>query len=120
MDGIDREVVESSTIRAMGYDPERQILAVEFRTGHVFHYQNVDADLVMEFYSAGSKGQFYSSYIRHKFPSTKMTGICDYCRDIGPLGAACRVCQQGTVRETVRRRLTGEEKVLEQRVLEEP
>ena len=91
-DGIDREHVESSMIESMGYDPGRRILAVEFRNGAIFHYNDVPVDMAAEFYGSLSKGQYFNGYIRKKFNATKMTGPCAQCGAQGVIGEECDSC----------------------------
>lgn len=89
IDGIGRELVESSTIHSIGYHPERSILAVGFKSGAIFHYSTVPSDVALDFYNAGSKGQFYAAYIKGKYPSQKMTGPCRSCGVVGVIGEVC-------------------------------
>lgn len=94
IDGVARDLVESSAILSLGYVPHREVLAVELKSGAIYHYLNVPADVAMDFYNAGSKGQFYAAYIRGKFTSEKMTGLCNKCRANGVAGTDC-ACGQG-------------------------
>lgn len=114
--GIDREPVESSNILALGYDFHTQTLAIEFKSGDVFHYAAVPVAVAAELGGALSKGQFYAAHIRGKFSSTLMTGICEVCAERGVVGHPCPACADwgrfGTIRERLRRRLTEQEKAL--------
>lgn len=51
--------VDSSSIAAIGYDPEGRVLEVEFRqSGQVYRYFSVPAAEYEAFLNAGSKGVY--------------------------------------------------------------
>lgn len=110
IDGIGREAIQSSNLAAIGYDPARSILAVEFKSGDVVHYAGVSADFAVEFYASESKGKFYHQRIRGKFQAAMMTGPCNNCALIGPLGRKCETCFKGVYAEKARRRDESERK----------
>jgi KTSC domain-containing protein len=58
--------VASSQIQAIGHDPETNTLAIEFKSGGLYHYGNVDADLYREFSTAQSIGSFFHNRIKPK------------------------------------------------------
>jgi hypothetical protein len=90
---IPREALESSNISSAGYDSQRQILAIEFKGGAVFHYAPFTLEQLGAFYSAESKGKFYAQHIRGKIAGEKMTGDCPKCGDKnGWLGETCTDC----------------------------
>lgn len=89
---IDRETLESSHLESAGYDPTRQILAVEFKTGRIFHYAPVTPEQAFAFYSAPSKGRHYSQQIKGKIPGERMTGPCANCGEEGWIGDPCTDC----------------------------
>ena len=86
------EPVTSSNLDAAGYDPQRKILAVQFKSGMIYHYAGVEPDLAFELYAAESKGRFYSAHIRGKFSAQRMTGPCAQCGDEGWIGDRCSAC----------------------------
>ncbi len=59
-----REYVQSSSIQAIGYDPVKKILEVEFVGHHVYRYLNVPEILYMRLMKAVSKGNFFNTKIR--------------------------------------------------------
>jgi len=66
------EKVESSLIKAVGYDADSQVLAVQFATtGEVFEYEGVPEKLYQKMISAKSIGSFYTKRIKGKFKSSK-------------------------------------------------
>lgn len=89
---IPLEEVTSSNISAAGYDPTKRIMAVQFKSGLIIHYAEVPLETVTAFYIAESKGKFYSSTIRSKFPAEAMTGPCPACGDTGWIGDKCVDC----------------------------
>lgn len=119
IDDIDREAVESSNIRAIGYSNAKQTLAVEFKGGDVFHYAPVPVELATEFYGSESKGKFYSARIKGKIPARCMTGPCQECGIIGETGTRCTECGCGNHVDRERRPLTEREQALEREALTE-
>jgi KTSC domain len=96
------EPITSSNLAGIGYDRERQILAVQFKSGAIFHYGNVDLDLATAFYTAGSRGSYYARNIKGKLPGLRVTGPCEKCGREGYLGDTCEECGCGQHREPVR------------------
>lgn len=89
---IPLHAVRSSNIAALGYDDAKQILAVQFMSGEVFHYAGISDDLATQLLQAESIGKFYHSTIRGKFQAQKMTGPCPECGDSGYVGETCADC----------------------------
>lgn len=89
---IEQHPCESSNIAARGYDVERQVLAVTFKSGAAWHYGGVTPELAMEFMQAPSAGRFFVANIKGKFPAEKMTGPCPRCGDTGIVGMKCDDC----------------------------
>ena len=67
---MNRIHVESSNLKSIGYDPEQQILEIEFRGNVVWQYRNVPMSVWLELESAPSKGKYFQSQIRERFAST--------------------------------------------------
>lgn len=89
---IPTERIESSNLDRIGYDLSTHTLAIEFKSGHVHHYDDVPASLVVDLADAISKGRFYAQNIKGKFTSQKMTATCSACGDIGWIGDRCEDC----------------------------
>lgn len=89
---IDLEPITSSNLAAIGYDPQKNILAIEFKGGDVFHYAGISLEMALDFYSAPSRGSFYAKNIRGKFEGALMTGRCPACGSIGRVGERCDDC----------------------------
>ncbi len=64
--------VNSSTITAVGYDPETETLGVEFRGSGVYRYQGVPAPVYHGFFCNESAGKYFHQVVRGRFPTIKM------------------------------------------------
>ena len=64
--------VESSSITDIGYDPTHNRLRVRFRSGVEYRYDLVPESVYRAFISASSKGRFFSSAIRDRFPFSRL------------------------------------------------
>ncbi len=56
--------VSSSQIEAIGYDEASKTLAVQFRKGAIYHYENVTPELYKSFSTADSLGKFFGANIK--------------------------------------------------------
>lgn len=57
------QIVSSSNLRAVGYDPATKVLRIEFHNG-VYDYFNVPEEIYIGLLRAPSKGSFHHSYIK--------------------------------------------------------
>jgi hypothetical protein len=64
---MQREIVESSFIKSIGYDEALMVLQIEFKEGDVRDYKGVSKELYERFMKSESKGKFYLKNIRKKF-----------------------------------------------------
>jgi len=62
-----RSQLASSMIASAGYDEPTRVLEIEFRSGAVYHYADVPADLYGALLDAPSRGRFFHSRIRNVF-----------------------------------------------------
>ena len=67
------ETPDSTAIRAIRYDEERQRLLVRFIDGDEYAYVGVPGEVHRSFAEAESKGRFFSEEIRGKYPYNKLT-----------------------------------------------
>lgn len=60
--------VESSQVKAIGYDAARKTLAVTFTrgTGAIYHYPNVEPQVHADFIAAESIGSFFGKHIKSR------------------------------------------------------
>jgi KTSC domain len=67
-----REPVASTNILSLGYDAPSETLEVEFSSGSVYQYYNVNAALYEQLMMAPSKGQFLNIYIKNAYPFSRV------------------------------------------------
>lgn len=60
--------VQSSAIKAIGYDWPKHTLLVEFKSGGFYTYKGVSHSLYRELRTAESIGRFYHNHIKGNFP----------------------------------------------------
>jgi hypothetical protein len=60
---IPRVRVKSSNLYAVGYDKDRKVLQIEFRSGSVYQYYDVPESIFTGLLNAGSKGRYFNSKI---------------------------------------------------------
>lgn len=58
----------SSVIRRFSYDEPRRRLSVTFTSGDVYAYDGVPPEVAADFRAAFSKGRFFASDIRDRYP----------------------------------------------------
>jgi hypothetical protein len=68
---IDLQPVESSNIAAVGYDADAQTLAIQYRSGGVYHYAGVPAETHADLMGAESIGKFIGTSIRGRYEFEK-------------------------------------------------
>jgi len=59
-----RASVASSSLRSLGYDPEQQVLEVEFDGGAVYQYEKVPAEAVQALLQADSLGRHFNQVFK--------------------------------------------------------
>ncbi len=64
---MERQRVESSMLREVGYDPERRTLEVEFTSGQVYEYSDVPPEVYAGLLRAESLGQYFHENVRGAF-----------------------------------------------------
>lgn len=63
--------VVSSNLESVGYDPETRLLAVKFKRGGVYHYEDVDPEHFDGIQAAESAGKYFGEHLRSR-PFTKI------------------------------------------------
>lgn len=71
---FDTEVgkIESSNIRAIQYNTQKQVLQVDFKSGSRYHYFKVPESIVRGFRRAGSKGKYLATRVKGKYKYKKI------------------------------------------------
>jgi hypothetical protein len=59
--------VESSVIASVGHDADRDVLEVRFRSGRVYNYRAVPADVYAALLAAESIGRYFNEVIRVRY-----------------------------------------------------
>jgi hypothetical protein len=66
---IRRIPVESTALAAVGYSTRLRALEIEFRSGAIYRYLEVEPAVYDALLKAPSKARFYDENIRHKYRS---------------------------------------------------
>ncbi len=64
---MDRTPVQSSHVKAVGYDATNRLLEMEFKDGSVHTFEGVDVEAHQKLISAKSIGSHFHANIRSKF-----------------------------------------------------
>ncbi|HEX3367283.1 KTSC domain-containing protein [Phenylobacterium sp.] len=64
--------VESAAIREIDYDAGRSKLLIRFVSGERYVYVGVPAEVCRSFVEADSKGSFFQSQIRDRYPFNRL------------------------------------------------
>lgn len=57
--------VDSSNLSGVGYDPDLEILIVEFTSGGIYAFHGVPPEVYTSFQNAPSMGRYFAANIRH-------------------------------------------------------
>jgi hypothetical protein len=69
---MERKRVNSSKIRAVGYDSKTRVLEVELRDGAVIAYSGVSQEVHRQFMSAPSPTSYYEDKIADEFSGRRL------------------------------------------------
>jgi len=69
---LDWKPIESRLLAAAAYVATRRSLYLRFTSGEVYRYYTFPADQYQEFLDAESKGRYFLSRIRNRFPYQKL------------------------------------------------
>jgi hypothetical protein len=69
---VTRVGVNSDMMSSCGYDSSTATLEVEFRNGSVYAYHGVPRDRYDALLSASSKGRYFNTHLRGKFPYRRL------------------------------------------------
>lgn len=64
---MNRQPVQSSNLRTVGYDSDTHILEIEFHHGGVYQYFDVPEDIFQGLLSASSKGKYHHRFIKKAY-----------------------------------------------------
>jgi hypothetical protein len=69
---MQRQSIDSTSIRSVGYDPEEEALVVEFQSGGVYQYIRVPRAVYERLLAARSKGRYFGDFIRLQYRYEKI------------------------------------------------
>ena len=80
---MERKPIESSLLASVGYDLEKQILELEFKSkkegqpSSVYQYSNVTPEKYAEFMAAESQGKFFIANLKNRveYPCVRITEV---------------------------------------------
>ena len=69
---MDREIVDSSMLRSIGYEKKTHTLELEFQSGKIYQYFGVTEPTYQDWMQADSKGSWFNGQIRGAFQFTQV------------------------------------------------
>jgi hypothetical protein len=72
IESMEREMVDSSTVLSIGYEPTSGTLEVEFKNGGLYQYYNVPEPIYQQFMATDSKGKYLHIYIKPAYPCARV------------------------------------------------
>lgn len=69
---MQRQYVNSSDIRSIGYDMLTTTLEIEFNSGGIYQYTGVSSTTYQLLMAASSHGKFFHANIKNKYPTTRI------------------------------------------------
>lgn len=69
---MNREPVNSSNLKSIGYDCERLLLEIEFHGGSIYEYQGVPEHIYSQLMEAPSMGSFFHKFIKDRYPCSRI------------------------------------------------
>jgi len=67
-----RKVAQSSHLQSYEYDPDGQVLTVQFVNGSVYQYGGVPETEFYNMAQSGGAGTYFWTKIRDRYPTTKI------------------------------------------------
>ncbi len=69
---MERQLIESTMIKGIGYDAQSSTLEIEFNSGQVWQYFDFPESLWYEFENSESKGIFFNSEIKNQYSESRV------------------------------------------------
>lgn len=69
---MERDLVSSSSLVSVGYDPDSETLEIEFKGTGVYQYFNVPTFMYERLMAADSVGKFFNAEIKNAYPCSKV------------------------------------------------
>ena len=64
---MDRQPVQSTILRSVGYDTDKKNMEIEFHSGLIYQYSSVPSKVYADLISAPAVGKFFSDKVRNRF-----------------------------------------------------
>ena len=68
-----RDLISSSSIASAGYNKETKTLEIEFNSGAVYEYLDVDEDVFKSMKAADSAGKYFNMNIKNSYEFNKVS-----------------------------------------------
>lgn len=68
---MQRQPVNSTDLRSVGYDPSTHTLEIEFHGSGVYRYSGVPEHVYQGLMSASSKGRYFHAHVKDHYPYTR-------------------------------------------------
>jgi len=69
---MERQFIESSMLKSIGYEPNSSTLEIEFNSGEIWQYFDFPEALWYEFESSESKGKFFHREIKNQYNESRV------------------------------------------------
>ena len=69
---MNKNPVTSASLAAVGFDSATQTLEVEFQNERIYRYYGVPYAVFVDLQEADSKGRFFNSRIRNRYPYVRV------------------------------------------------
>lgn len=69
---MQRQPVISSNLAAVGYEPSRRVLEIEFLNGTIYQYREVPVSIYQGLMAAASHGSYFHANIRSHYLYTRI------------------------------------------------
>ncbi len=69
---MEREYIESTMIRSIGYDSSTSILEIEFNSGVIWQYFDFPESSWYDFINSESKGKYFHREIKNQFRESRV------------------------------------------------
>ena len=68
--------VASPMANAIGYDSENEVLQIEFNSGAVYQFSDVDEDTFEDLYTSEAVGRYFNQNIKGRYQSQRIDNSC--------------------------------------------
>ena len=69
---MNRQSVDSTDIKSVGYDPATKILEIEFHSGGIYQYLDVPDMVYSDLMNADSKGKYFHRHVKNVYNHRKV------------------------------------------------